>query len=399
MNKIIDLFAGAGGLSEGFRRNHFDIIAHVEMDKEAAYTLKTREAYYYCKKKKLNYYNQYLKKEITRDELYSKIPQKILDKVINKEINKNNIKDIFKEIDQKINDDSILGIIGGPPCQAYSVVGRSRKKDMDNDPRNFLYKYYLKFIEKYKPKFYVFENVQGIFSAKNGTVFKDIEKGMNKLGYTFEYELLNSKDFGVVQDRKRVIIIGYKKSLNLHYPIFQKTKFNFDIKALFEDLPFLNDGQTNNNYIKQTNDCLKKLKIRDSKWNILTYNEARKVNSNDKEIYKICIKCKNIKYKDLPEKLIKHNNKNSFEDRFKVVDYHKPCQTMVAHIAKDGHHYIHPDIKQCRSITVREAARIQSFPDDYYFESSRTNAYKQIGNAVPVLMAEKIAKKIEESLN
>jgi len=369
------------------------------MDKEAAYTLKTREAYYYCKKKKLNYYNQYLKKEITRDELYSKIPQKILDKVINKEINKNNIKDIFKEIDQKINDDSILGIIGGPPCQAYSVVGRSRKKDMDNDPRNFLYKYYLKFIEKYKPKFYVFENVQGIFSAKNGTVFKDIEKGMNKLGYTFEYELLNSKDFGVVQDRKRVIIIGYKKSLNLHYPIFQKTKFNFDIKALFEDLPFLNDGQTNNNYIKQTNDCLKKLKIRDSKWNILTYNEARKVNSNDKEIYKICIKCKNIKYKDLPEKLIKHNNKNSFEDRFKVVDYHKPCQTMVAHIAKDGHHYIHPDIKQCRSITVREAARIQSFPDDYYFESSRTNAYKQIGNAVPVLMAEKIAKKIEESLN
>ncbi len=222
---------------------------------------------------------------------------------------------------------------------------------------------------------------------------------MNKLGYTFEYELLNSKDFGVVQDRKRVIIIGYKKSLNLHYPIFQKTKFNFDIKALFEDLPFLNDGQTNNNYIKQTNDCLKKLKIRDSKWNILTYNEARKVNSNDKEIYKICIKCKNIKYKDLPEKLIKHNNKNSFEDRFKVVDYHKPCQTMVAHIAKDGHHYIHPDIKQCRSITVREAARIQSFPDDYYFESSRTNAYKQIGNAVPVLMAEKIAKKIEESLN
>lgn len=398
MKKIIDLFAGAGGLSEGFRRNNFDIIAHVEMDKDAAYTLKTREAYYYCKKKKLNYYDQYLNKQITREELYLKIPKKILNRVINKEISKDTIENIFEEIDSKIKHGQIFGIIGGPPCQAYSVVGRSRKKDMENDPRNFLYKYYLKFIEKYKPIFYVFENVQGIFSAKNGTVFKDIEKEMNKLGYTFEYRLLNSKDFGVVQDRKRVIIIGYKKELNLHYPNFEKVKFNFNIKDLFEDLPVLNDGQTNNKYIKETTACLKKLKIRDKKWDILTYNETRKINSNDKEIYKICIKNNNIKYKDLPENLIKHSNKNSFADRFKVVDYYKPCQTMVAHIAKDGHHYIHPDIKQCRSITVREAARIQSFPDDYYFESSRTSAFRQIGNAVPVLMAEKIAKKIEESL-
>lgn len=398
MNKIIDLFAGAGGLSEGFRRNHFDIIAHVEMDKDAAYTLKTREAYYYCKKKKLNYYNQYLNKEITRDELYAKIPEKVLNKVINKEINKDTIEKIFNEIDEKIGQGNISGIIGGPPCQAYSIAGRSRKKDMDNDPRNYLYKYYLKFIEKYNPKFYVFENVQGIFSAKNGTVFKDIEKGMNKLGYTFEYKLLNSNDFGVIQDRKRVIIIGYKKELSLHYPDFKKAKFNYNIKDLFEDLPFLNDGQTNNNYISKSNNCLKKLKIRDDNWNTLTYNEARRVNENDKKIYKICIKNKNIKYKDLPENLIKHNNKESFADRFKVVDYYKPCQTMVAHIAKDGHHYIHPDINQCRSLTVREAARIQSFPDDYYFESSRTSAYKQIGNAVPVLMADIIAKKIEESL-
>ena len=122
--------------------------------------------------------------------------------------------------------------------------------------------------------------------------------------------------------------------------------------------------------------------------------EARKVNNNDKSIYKICIQNNGIKYKDLPTNLIKHNNKESFSDRFKVVEYNNPCQTMVAHISKDGHHYIHPDIKQCRSITVREAARIQSFPDDYYFESSRTSAFKQIGNAVPVLMADIIAKKI-----
>ena len=398
MNKIIDLFAGAGGLSEGFRRHKFDIVAHVEMDKDAAYTLKTREAYYYCKKHNLNYYNEYLCNKISRSELYDKIPKRILDKVINKEINKGTIEEIFDDIDKKIKDKHIKGIIGGPPCQAYSIAGRSRKKDMDNDPRNYLYKYYLKFIEKYNPDFYVFENVQGIFSAKEGSVFEDIKNGMHKLGYTFEYKLLNSKDFGVIQDRKRVIIIGYKKELNLHYPIFNKTNLNFNIKDLFEDLPSLSDGEVNNNYKKSTNNCLKKLKIRNNTWNILTYNQARKVNNNDKQIYKICIENKNIKYNKLPEKLIKHNNKECFSDRFKVVDYYKPCQTMVAHISKDGHHYIHPDIKQCRSITVREAARIQSFPDDYYFESSRTSAFKQIGNAVPVFMADQIAKNIAESL-
>ncbi len=396
--KVIDLFAGAGGLSEGFRRNKFEIVAHIEMDKDAANTLKTREAYYYCKRNKLPYYNQYITKKITRDEFYSKIPNRIINKVINEEISKSTINNIFKDIDTLIKNDSIDGIIGGPPCQAYSIAGRSRKKDMADDPRNYLYKYYLQFIKKYHPKFYVFENVQGIFSAKKGTIFQDIEKGMNELGYTFEYKLLNSNDFGVIQDRKRVIIIGYKKELNLHYPCFKKEKTNFTIKNLFEDLPFINDGEVNNNYRTDTTKCLKDLKIRNRDWNILTYNEARKLNSNDKEIYKLCIKNDNIKYKDLPAHLIRHNNKNCFEDRFKVVDYFKPCQTMVAHISKDGHHYIHPDINQCRSLTVREAARIQTFPDDYYFESSKTSAYKQIGNAVPVLMADKIAKKIKESL-
>lgn len=398
-NKIIDLFAGAGGLSEGFRRNNFDIIAHVEMDKNAALTLKTREAYYYCKKNKLNYYHKYLEKIITRDEFYSKIPTQILDKVINKEISKDTINDIFNQIDNILNNDSVLGIIGGPPCQAYSIAGRARKKDMSDDPRNYLYKYYLKFIEKYKPYFYVFENVQGIFSAKNGTVFKDIEKCMKKLGYTFEYKLLNSKDFGVVQERKRVIIIGFKKDLNIHYPEFEKSNFNYNIKDLFSDLPSIKAGEINNKYQDSTTDCLVNLKIRDNNWKDLTYHESRNLNNNDSEIYKLCIKNKNIKYTDLPSKLIKHNNKNCFLDRFKVVEYEKPCHTMVAHISKDGHHYIHPDIKQCRSLSVREAARIQSFPDDYFFESSKTSAFKQIGNAVPVLMADIIAKKIEESLN
>lgn len=397
-NKIIDLFAGAGGLSEGFRRNNFDIVAHVEMDQNASLTLKTREAYYYCLNNNLNYYNDYLNEKISRDELYNNIPNDIINKVINMEINKNTISDIFSIIDQKIKGEKITGIIGGPPCQAYSIAGRSRKKNMSTDPRNFLYKYYLKFIQKYTPSFYVFENVQGIFSAKDGKIFKDIEKGLKRLGYTFEYRLLNSKDFGVVQERKRVIIIGFKKELKIQYPLFEKSSLKYNIRDLFKDLPSIKAGECNNNYKEKTNNCLVNLKIRNKDWNILTYHEARNVNATDTNIYKLCIKNKNLKYTDLPKNLIKHNNKNSFLDRFKVVEYDKACHTMVAHISKDGHHYIHPDIKQCRSLTVREAARVQSFPDDYYFESSKTSAYKQIGNAVPVLMAEEIAKKIKESI-
>lgn len=399
-NKIIDLFAGAGGLSEGFRRNGFDIVAHVEMDRYASYTLKTREAYYYCKENNmLSLYISYLKGKVSREELYKNIPKSVIDRVINEEISDNTLSLIFNKIDNRLENEKVLGIIGGPPCQAYSVAGRSRMKEkIKNDPRNYLYLYYLEFIKKYSPSFFVFENVQGILSAKKGAIFQDIKDRMRKLGYTIDYKLLDSNDFGVVQHRKRIIIIGYKKELNIDYPKFDKINFKYSIKDLFQDLPKIKDGEINNNYSSNSNDCLENLKIRNKSWNVLTYNQSRKLNDNDKEIYKICIKNKNIKYCDLPNNLIKHNNKQAFLDRFKVVDYDKPCHTMVSHISKDGHHYIHPDINQCRSLTVREAARIQTFPDDYYFESSRTNAYKQIGNAVPVFMAEQIAKKIKESL-
>lgn len=397
--KVIDLFAGAGGLSEGFRRNNFDIVAHVEMDKDAAFTLKTREAFYYCKNNnKMPLYIDYINKKITRDEFYKNIPNQILNKVINEEISDETIDNIFDKIDSLLDGESVKGIIGGPPCQAYSIAGRSRKKDMANDPRNYLYLHYLKFLKKYKPDFFVFENVQGILSAKNGTIFEDIQKKMKKIGYTIDYKLLDSNDFGVVQHRKRIIIIGYKKELNKKYPQFEIFKNKYTIKDLFEDLPKIKAGEINNNYISNPTNCLVDLNIRQLNWNTLTYNESRKVNKNDKKIYKICLEKQNIKYDKLPKNLIKHNNTKCFLDRFKVVSYNKPSHTMVAHISKDGHHYIHPDITQLRSLTVREAARIQSFPDNYYFESSKTSAFKQIGNAVPVFMAEQIAKKIEESL-
>ena len=159
--KIIDLFAGAGGLSEGFKRCGFDVIAHVEMDKDASLTLKTREAYYYCKNHNmLNIYIDYITKKISREQFYGHIPNTVLNTVINEEISNKSIKNIFNEIDTLLGNNQIIGIIGGPPCQAYSIAGRSRMKDkMENDPRNYLYLYYLKFLKKYQPQFFVFENV------------------------------------------------------------------------------------------------------------------------------------------------------------------------------------------------------------------------------------------------
>lgn len=400
----IDLFAGAGGLSEGFHRAGFKFFAHVEMDKSACLTLKTRQAYFYLKRnKKIEIYKQYIKGDITRDEFYSNIPNRIFNSVINAEINSENISEIFERIDKYRKNREVDIIIGGPPCQAYSVIGRSRDPHgMEKDKRNYLYKEYIKFLIKYNPKIFVFENVLGLLSAKNGKIFESMKKEFSEVGYKVDYRILNSKNYGVLESRKRIILIGWRQDIEFQYPEFNKTKINFNIRNLFEDLPFINAGESANEYVSNSNDCLRKTNIR-SEWNVLTQHESRPNNIRDLNIYSEYVRVWNesgrkMKYNELPEELITHSNTESFLDRFNIVPYDDICHTVVAHISKDGHYYIHPDIKQNRSISVREAARIQSFPDDYYFEESRTAAFKQIGNAVPPLLAEVIAKKIRRSL-
>ena len=153
-------------------------------------------------------------------------------------------------------------------------------------------------------------------------------------------------------------------------------------------------------YVAPATGYLQQSKVRNS-LDFTTQHIARPHNLIDLEIYKRAIKLwlekkARLNYADLPPELQKHNNKQAFLNRFQVVNHEGCCHTVVAHIAMDGHYYIYPSLKQIRSITVREAARIQSFPDDYYFEGSRTAAFKQIGNAVPVILAEKIANKIKE---
>jgi DNA (cytosine-5)-methyltransferase 1 len=406
---FIDLFAGAGGLSEGFVQAGFEPIAHVEMNKDACDTIKTRTAYHWLKEhRKIRIYNDYLKSESkNKEELWRNIPEHLINSVINKEISETTLAEIFNTIDKELDGQKVDLIIGGPPCQAYSIVGRARK-DMESDPRNHLYKHYVRFLEKYKPNMFVFENVPGILSAKNGEYLNKIFIAVRNAGYEVAIppkNYLNAKDFGVLQDRKRVIIIGWKKELNLEYPEFDTLEHNFQIlKDLFSDLTPLKNGQGTLNavaYANPTTDYLRQSKIRNG-LDFVTQHIVRPNNVNDLEIYQIAIEKWNngsrLNYSELPKRLIKHSNTDSFVNRFQVVNGNGISHTIVAHIAMDGHYYIHPDKKQNRSISVREAARIQSFPDDYFFEGSRTAAFKQIGNAVPPLMAKKIAEKLKKIL-
>jgi|TARA_B110000238_G_scaffold175043_1_gene195128 DNA (cytosine-5)-methyltransferase 1 len=408
---FIDLFSGAGGLSEGFIRAGFNPIAHVEMNKDASDTIRTRTVFQFLKDNdRLEEYHQYLKGEMTRDDFWKLAPQSHLNSVINETIGEDTLPNIFKRVDKSLGKKNVDIVIGGPPCQAYSLAGRARDpKGMKDDPRNHLYKYYVEFLKRYKPKVFVFENVPGILSASNGEFLQQIFDAVGDAGYKMKIppkRHLNSKNFNVLQDRKRVIIIGWKNDLELEYPDFSEQEIKYStLSSIFSDLPKLQNGQGSLGpvrYAKPSTEYLERTELRNG-IDFTTQHIARPHNDNDLEIYRIAVNLlneegKRLNYAELPKRLIKHKNLKSFTNRFQVVKPDGISHTVVAHIAMDGHYYIHPDITQNRSISVREAARIQSFPDDFFFEGCRTAAFKQIGNAVPPLMAEGIALKIKEML-
>jgi DNA (cytosine-5)-methyltransferase 1 len=411
----LDLFAGAGGLSEGFIRAGFKPIAHVESDQAACYTLRTRIAYHLLReRKRLDVYADYLNGIISRDEFYSNVPQEIIGSVINVEIMSATLSNIFRQIDCLLGNMKLNLIIGGPPCQAYSVVGRSRDRNrMQGDKRNYLFIYYATFLKRYQPEYFIFENVMGLLSARdeNGRLYLDsMRKLFLKCGYETEFKVLSAEDYGVLQSRKRVILVGKKGKRTGFYPEPSQWNPCVKVQEVFRDLPQINAGGG------FAGPC--RVKSYYGEWHLkagiknkddlpVTLHQARPNNEQDLEIYRIAVDLWNkkhirLEYSTLPNRLKTHQNRDSFNDRFKVVASDLPfSHTIVAHIEKDGHYYIHPDLKQNRSITPREAARLQSFPDDYYFESNtgiprRSPAFRQIGNAVPVLLAEKIAKKLRE---
>ncbi len=417
--KYIDLFAGAGGLSEGFTRMGFEALAHIEMDAYACDTLRTRAAYHYLRENgQLDIYKDYLKNKdkYKCEDLWNQVPKSVIDSVIQATIGPDTMDEIFNRLDVLIGDNSVDLVIGGPPCQAYSVAGYARigKERMEKDPRTQLYKFYVKFLAKYHPKMFVFENVPNIKKANDGKPYEDLQRLVRDLDYNIKGEIQLASDYGVLQTRKRMIIVGWKNDTECHYPDLKVQEKSFQVlRDLFCDLPkrVNNQGRLTEcvPYTKELtkHDYLIMKGIRNPEFNFTTQHLARPTNENDREIYMMAVKKwrsehKQLDYSKLPPRLQKHKTKDKFTNRFTVVNHDGYAHTVVAHISIDGHYYIYPvenpTIENCRSITVREAARLQSFPDDFYFEGSRSAAFKQIGNAVPVLLAEEIAKDIKLQL-
>lgn len=387
---FVDLFAGCGGLSEGFYRQGYKALMHLEINDVACKTLETRMRHY------------------GYDE------EDIKDAVMCDDITRNGvIEDMAERIHEPVDI-----IIGGPPCQAFSTVGRAQSPDsMNNDPRNYLFENYLKVLNYFKPELFIFENVKGLLTAKPKGV-KIFDKIVEEMSETYDIVrdpntiLLNAADYGVPQIRERVIIIGVKKGGKIKntpseiYQKIEKTHFNggdkqqyITVREAISDLPKLKPGEGEEgvkNNSTASNSFLERIKSDDS---VVHNHIARNHNENDQERYRI-LSQHNWQLKDLQEvrpDLVHHDPKH-FGNRYTVQEYDKPGKTVVAHLYKDGNLFIHPDPEQGRTFTVREAARVQSFPDDFIFEGSRTEQYKQVGNAVPPLMAEAFAKAIKSTL-
>ena len=443
MLNAIDVFSGAGGLSEGFQKEGFSFIAHIEKDSWACETLKTRILFHQLKaKNNIGLYNDYTMKrgEFTdplefRNRLIKSQPEllwKINNQVLNmtfgdlkEDPSSTPIGEIIKVVEniiKKRSTDSVDLVIGGPPCQSYSVVGRGRMGGKAIfDRRNFLFYYFKKIVEEFKPKIIIFENVPGLVSAGKGIFLIKLQEEFDQIGYVLKSgndaehrnNFLDASNFGVPQIRRRFILFGYKKEIfpnGFSYPDFKRHSLVNTYKMIttrdaIGDLPALQIGEGEDHAllpydIKDNLSNFQKIMRKDSIG--VVNHRARLHSKSDREIYKIAIKHasnnQKLLYGQLPKKLRTHKNTSVFTDRFKVHWWDKTPHTIVAHIAKDGHFNIHPDINQCRSLTVREAARIQSFPDNYIFEGPRTSQYTQVGNAVPPLMAQAIARSISEIL-
>jgi len=502
---VIDLFAGPGGLAEGFssvfknNKRVFDIKLSIEKDENAHKTLELRSFYRQFEKGNApkEYYelikeSNLSSREVKRQELFEKYPkeaEKARTEAWCCELGNKNFpnEEIDNRIQAGLGDRKDWVLIGGPPCQAYSLVGRSRVGGIDNqDHRVYLYKEYLRIIAKHHPAIFVMENVKGLLSAKVGEerVFDWMLKDLKDPGSVFEgfetptYKihslvvedvkkdrdyLIKAEDYGVPQKRHRVILLGIREDVN-ESPEQLKKKAEVCLEDVIADLPRIRSG-LNRKFSHLKNGKRKYSNVVDSQkewaqlinnfkndivtWNGFTKKEVpNKISAPKngigaeyldgetipKKLYKWYTdkRLKGIpnhesrshlvedlnrylfaaiytnKYKKFPrmadyEKhgeglLPDHKSATSgkFADRFRVQLAGIPATTVTSHISKDGHYFIHYDPTQCRSLTVREAARIQTFPDNYLFCGSRTQQYHQVGNAVPPFLASQIGEVVNK---
>lgn len=495
---VIDLFAGPGGLGEGFSslkrggESIFKLALSIEKDTSAYQTLLLRALFRSFGNNIPDAYYDYICGNILKKEFYSnKLIIKKLDEALFEARNETLGVTSPKEIDSWIKD-AIRGhsrwvLIGGPPCQAYSLVGRSRMMNSDlkkyeSDSRHLLYKEYLRIIKKYSPPVFIMENVKGILSSKlNGElIFKKIIKDFTNSKKGLEYEIrsltletsseqLEPRDFiieselyGIPQARHRVILFGVRNDLaKKKHRSLQKEDAKITVSDVLQFMPQIRSRLSQeNDSLEEWHKVLKSTKLMLSHWkpelkksiisemdrslqlaidvkgtgevffeekpkslknlqlsswlidqklNGFIQHQSRSHIRSDIQRYFLLANYAKVlgrspKLKELPPKLLP-NHQNAgfinapFQDRFRVQLNNQPSTTIVSHIAKDGHYYIHPDPAQARSLTVREAARLQTFPDNYFFEGNRTSQYSQVGNAVPPLLANKIAEIVFEFLN
>ncbi|MCT4628291.1 DNA cytosine methyltransferase [Winogradskyella sp.] len=508
---IIDLFAGPGGLGEGFMsikdnegKSIFDIKLSIEKDINAHKTLTLRSFFRQFvkdnKKVPEDYYNALRVSDISKREI---LIEKMLDKYEEGTIARNEAKLIelgskkwpAKRVDRIIKDQ--LGnvnnwvLIGGPPCQAYSNAGRSRvggiKKE---DHRVYLYEEYLRIIKRHKPSVFVMENVKGLLSAKvDGEKVFDWMKRDLKVGNNYSIHslvkpiekdsdfLIKSEKFGVPQMRHRVILLGIRKDYK-HLGDYLKEKKEVTLKSVIGNLPAVRSGLNRRFTSYHDNEVYKNGKPKRLYQNLVDSDSAwlKEMSQNIKQIKKWgelelnglssgpknieegtgaeFIKANNVIARNHVLKdwfvdkrlkgMINHQSRShltqdlmrylfaglyvekherfprlkdyashskdllpdhasaesgKFADRFRVQVPNKPATTVTSHISKDGHYFIHYDTSQCRSLTVREAARIQTFPDNYLFRGSRTVQYHQVGNAVPPYLAFQISEIVVNILN
>jgi DNA (cytosine-5)-methyltransferase 1 len=405
---FIDLFAGCGGLSEGFLQSgKYEALAHVEWELPMVKTLRNRLV------SKWNH---------TKEDALKRVVHFDIQKT--NELLNGKWQEVTKDKYAPTNDDAIVTnglkgligkqkvnlIIGGPPCQAYSIAGRAQDKNsMKDDYRNYLFESFVKIVSEFKPDVFVFENVPGLLSATPGgkLVTERIYEAFNEVGYEIRKPELQKKsvytasELGVPQKRNRVIIIGVKKS----------TKFS--LEELYNELDRLKKKIIPKN-VKDAIGHLPKFKplkkqkrvngknishelVKDGN---VKFHEARFHNERDVEIFRKWLK--NEMNKSSSQNKISFYNdlmgKKSNHAKYRNLEWDKPSPTVVAHLYKDGLMFIHPDVNQARSITVKEAALLQSFPDDFEFIGSQGFAFKMIGNAVPPEMAKNIAVAVSQKL-
>lgn len=406
---FIDLFAGCGGLSEGFlQTGRYEALAHVEWERPMLKTLRNRLI------------TKWGESEKTAQERAVLFDIQMTDELINghwsnialQNYGPNN-SEIVKENGLRgvVGDQHVDMIIGGPPCQAYSIHGRATDKDsMNNDYRNFLFESFCKVVDAFRPDVFVFENVGGLLSAKPGgiPVRNRIYDAFTNIGYQIRtpeempLALYDAANFNVPQHRPRVIILGIRHDSELDlddlYKSIEKEQ-NLKVKLTVRDaigqLPALYPLS------KQVKEGRY---VRSHQLNPqpdITQHDARNHGPRERAIFKEWVekKMNHISHQAMIDYYFEKTGHKTLYQKYKSLEWDKPSHTIVAHLSKDGYMFIHPDSEQQRSITIREAACLMTFPIDYQFLGSTPYNYKMIGNAVPVNFASAIARGLYKALD